>query len=577
MKYYSDEKNVQVLVALLKAHGIRKVIASPGATNVTFVGSLQCDPYFEIYSCVDERSAAYMATGLAAESGEPVVITCTGATASRNYLSALTEAFYRKLPIIAVTSTQMVGKIGHLHAQVIDRSSMQNDVVKLSVNLPLIKDDFDKWDCEIKVNKALLESTRNGGGPVHINLPTTYSKNFDVKELPECRVVRRITAFDSYPQLPKGRIGIFIGSHKPISERLSNAIDKFCEANNGVVFCDHTSSYKGRYRVLYTLVAAQNSRLVSYPDLLVHIGEITGDSYCLKIKGKEVWRVNEDGEIRDTYMRLSKVFQMPEEVFFEYYAKSETISDNSYLTECKGHVAEINSKIPELPFSNLWVASKLSNKLPNNSVLHFGILNSLRSWNFFEIPQSVSSFCNVGGFGIDGCVSSLIGASFVNKDKLYFGVVGDLAFFYDLNSLGNRHIGNNIRLLIINNGIGIEFKNFNHPASRFGSDADLYMAGGGHFGKQSMRLIKNYAIDLGFDYISAASKEEFEMQYEKYIDPILQDKPLIFEVFTNDEDESKALELMHNLDHSVAGVAKNIAKQVLPENAISGLKNLFNR
>lgn len=97
-KYYTDERNVQIVISLLKAHGIRKIVASPGTTNITFVGSVQQDPYFEIYSSVDERSAAYIACGLAAESGEAVVLTCTGATASRNYYSGLTEAYYRKLP-----------------------------------------------------------------------------------------------------------------------------------------------------------------------------------------------------------------------------------------------------------------------------------------------------------------------------------------------------------------------------------------------------------------------------------------------------------------------------------------------
>ena len=75
-----------ILLALLKAHGIRKVIASPGTTNIALVASMQQDPYFQMYSAADERSAAYMACGLAAESGEPVVLSCTGATASRNYL-----------------------------------------------------------------------------------------------------------------------------------------------------------------------------------------------------------------------------------------------------------------------------------------------------------------------------------------------------------------------------------------------------------------------------------------------------------------------------------------------------------
>ena len=115
-KGYTNEKNVQIVLALLKAHNIRKVVASPGATNITVVASMQQDPWFEMYSSVDERSAAYIACGLAEESGEPVVLSCTGATASRNYEPGMTEAYYRKLPILALTSTQNTNRIGHLIA-----------------------------------------------------------------------------------------------------------------------------------------------------------------------------------------------------------------------------------------------------------------------------------------------------------------------------------------------------------------------------------------------------------------------------------------------------------------------------
>ena len=111
---YSEERNVQIVISLLKSHGIRKVIASPGTTNMHLVGSLQNDSFFEMYSCVDERSAAYMACGMAEESGEPVVLSCTGATASRNYMPGLTEAFYRKLPVLAITSHRGDHAIGHL-------------------------------------------------------------------------------------------------------------------------------------------------------------------------------------------------------------------------------------------------------------------------------------------------------------------------------------------------------------------------------------------------------------------------------------------------------------------------------
>lgn len=61
LNYYTNERNVQIIISLLKANGIKRIIASPGTTNMTFVVSVQNDPWFEVYSFVDERSAAYIA------------------------------------------------------------------------------------------------------------------------------------------------------------------------------------------------------------------------------------------------------------------------------------------------------------------------------------------------------------------------------------------------------------------------------------------------------------------------------------------------------------------------------------
>ena len=177
--FYTDERNAQILISLLKSHGIKKVVASPGTTNICLVASLQQDSFFEIYSAADERSAGYIACGLSAESGEPVVLSCTGATASRNYMSALTEAYYRKLPILVITSSRSNFQIGHNIDQVTDRTVLPNDVAKLSVQLPLIyNNDEAEWGCVIAANKAILELSHHGNGPVHINLETNYSWNY---------------------------------------------------------------------------------------------------------------------------------------------------------------------------------------------------------------------------------------------------------------------------------------------------------------------------------------------------------------------------------------------------------------
>lgn len=212
---YTDERNVQIVIALLKAHGIHHVIASPGTTNMTFVVSIENDPWFQIWSSVDERSAAYLACGMAAETGEPVVLSCTGATASRNYMPGLTEAYYRKLPVLAITSTRGNHKVGHLIDQQIDRRNIPNDIAVESVTIPMVKDKEDERYCEVEANKAMLALSLNGRGPAHINMYTKYSRDFSVKEISPVHVIYRHTIFeDKLPDIPRdGRIIVFIGAH----------------------------------------------------------------------------------------------------------------------------------------------------------------------------------------------------------------------------------------------------------------------------------------------------------------------------------------------------------------------------
>lgn len=578
---YNNERAVQMLIYLLKAHNIKKIVASPGTTNITFVGSLQSDPYFEIYSAPEERSAAYMACGLAAESGEAVVLTCTGATASRNYIPGLTEAFYRKLPVLAVTSTQHVGRIGQLVPQVIDRSIIQNDISVMNVTLPIIHSAEDEKDCNIKINTALLALFHRGGGPVHINLQTEYTRTFDVKNLPDFRVIREIGFADKLPAIKAGKVGIFIGAHKRLSQEMIEVIDGFCEKYNACVFIDHTSNYYGKYGVLYNLVSDQTEHKseTGTMDLLIDIGDMSG-AY-MSLRPKTVWRVCPDGKVADRFGKMTYLFDMDEYVFFRRYnAKAGESKENiSYYKACISEYRQICKSIPELPFSNAWVARNSVDLIPKSSVLHLGILNSLRCWNFFEIDNSVEGYCNTGGFGIDGIVSTFIGSALVFPDRLHFCVLGDLAFFYDLNSMGNRHVGKNCRIMLINNGVGTEFKNYNHFAAQFGDDANAYMAAMGHYGVKSPYLVKHYAEDLGFTYLCANDKKSYLEQCEIFFSENDQEKPIIFEVFTDHKDESDALRLIKTTDDrkSTSEAVKDAAKDILGAKNIEKLRKIVKR
>lgn len=579
--HYTVEKNVLILISLLKRNGIRKVIASPGTTNITFVASLQSDPFFQMYSAADERSAAYMACGLAEESGEPVVITCTGATASRNYIPGMTEAYYRKLPVLAVTSMAGRSKIGNLNPQIIDRSRIQKDVSVYSAFLPFVHDCEDERLCVLTVNKAMIALRAGGGGPVHFDVETRISTDFSVMELPDVPKIDYYEYDDKLPTVPECNVCVFIGSHLPWKEDEQKALEDFCDRYDAVAFCDLTSNYSGRFAARAAAVFSQKYIHTSLlrPDLLIHIGEVSGDYYTWKsLKPKAVWRVSRDGEPKDAFGSLTKVFNMSEKFFFRSYSDMKAPSAPSMkMTGIEKEYEAVLSSVPELPFSNLWVARRLSGALPSRAVLHLGILNSLRSWNFFRQDPSVKVFSNVGGFGIDGGLSSLVGSSLASPEILHFGVFGDLAFFYDMNSLGNRHIGKNIRILLINNGKGTEFRNYSHPASMWGDDADAYIAASGHYGNKSHELVSHYAQDLGLEYLSASNAEEFNSVSERFVSPSLSSS-MVLEVFTDSEDESRALEMFGNaVGPDAKDKAKDLIKSVFGKDSINRINKLIGK
>lgn len=575
-KFYTIERNAQIVISLMKAHGIKRVVSSPGTTNVCFLSSIRHDPYFEIYSAADERSAAYIACGMAAETGEPVALNCTGATSSRNYMPALTEAYYSQLPVLAITSSLNNNFIGQNVEQVTNRTAPPPDVAKISVQLPFVNCSNDEWGCIVRANQAMLELCRDGGGPAHINLETHFSEDYSVKELPPVRVIKRITDYSEAPKITDKRVAIMVGPRIAWSPALAAAADEFCEKYNAIVLCDATSNYKGKYRILAGLATRQDEyvSVVRELDLMIHIGQVSSAKF--KLQPKKVWRVNQDGELRDTFKKLTYIFQSTELAFFQYYnSQVKTAGKMSFYKEAIEEQRLVFSSVPELPFSNFWIAKESAAALPQNSKLHLAIRNSLRAWSFFDVPDTVNCYSNTGGFGIDGCTSATIGASLANLNTTVFLVTGDLAFFYDLNSLGNRHINNNLRILLVNNGMGVEFKFLKSPCSCFGEETNEYLAAGGHYGNQSPDLVRHYAQDLGFEYMTASDKESYKDAAKNFFSVQPNDKPIIFEVFTKQEDEVKALEMLENLLQDKKIAIKNKIKDAIGESGVKMIHKIL--
>jgi 2-succinyl-5-enolpyruvyl-6-hydroxy-3-cyclohexene-1-carboxylate synthase len=535
---YTDDRAAQIMLSLLKQYGIRKIVISPGTTNVPISLAAQNDPFFEAYSVVDERSAGYFATGLAFESGEPVVISCTGATASVNYLPALTEAYYRNLPIIALTSQNPNPDPDNFTPQHVDRTVLPNDTKHVSVHIPVIKDDADVRTAEVLINKALISVTEIDHGPVHINLLKT-NLEFSTPELPKAQKIEyysqtNVGKLDSLKnELIAKKIVIYVGSHLPFSKELNVAIKKFVETYDAAVFVDNQSNcHTGKEISLsqYIYLLGKNPN----PDVVIDMGWNSGNYNNYPFIGREVWRLSVDGKIHDRFGSVKKLINSTEEFFFSRLTQ-ESIKKYPKMNYYKSLLKELRSiKVPRLPLSTISTAESLVKNIPKNSSLHIGRGNISRSVNFFVVDKSIRVDCNSGVSGIDGAVSTMVGQSMIYRNKLTFGIIGDLTFFYDMNILGNRHINNSLRILLVNNGLGVEFR-VNPKLELLGGDSiNNFVAAKGHNGSA-----KAWAESMGFKYLSATTKKEMNEKMPVFCAPNINqfDAPVFFEVFTEADSE----------------------------------------
>ena len=326
----STEYNIQLIIACLKFYNIQDIVICPGTTNTSFVYSVQDDPFFNLFSCVDERSSIYLASGIAFKKESPVVISCTGATASRNFLTGLTEAYYKNIPLLALASTQPSSRISSLEPQVVDNRILPADCAMYSDYVHIPYTGEQKWSNKLKVNQALYHLTGKSGWPVFLAVETQYSSSYVQKGISAKAAVigRHSNLTNNWPQL-LGKTAFIAGSHFRINAEDSEALELFCSNLNIPIFCDHTSAYYGSNRLQVSLLATQEyfnaSRLGV--DTLILIGEISGDYPAKKIPAKQIWRVNTHVAIQSPYRRLDHYFHCRLKEFLDYYIRDNSISN----------------------------------------------------------------------------------------------------------------------------------------------------------------------------------------------------------------------------------------------------------
>ncbi len=537
---YTELKTYQLIIALLKKYNIKHCVLSAGSRNVPFVHSVEEDDFFKCYSVVDERSAGYFALGLAQETKEPVVISCTSSTATCNYWPAVAEAFYQGVPLIVLTSDRNPTMLGNWEDQMIDQVGMYDRHVKKSVNLPIINDEDDEYYCERLINEALLELNHKGTGPVHINVPMkAYNNSFNIKELPKVKKIDRICIENSskiwdekIEKLKNAKkILMICGQKSYVSDELKQSIKVFFEKYNCAIFADHMANLEFENNI--NLSVCMDPRYIidekfkeMLPDIVISFG---GNIYAgikeqlRKFKGNfEHWLVQDDGKLVDTFKSITNIFECSPEYFFKYcnnYNK-DNLNNKEYYNELLQYSNKV--KMPkEFDFSHVYAIQNVLDKIPENSLLHLSINNSIRITNFFKLNKNIKVYANIGTHGIDGCMSSFLGQAYMTENDAFL-VIGDLAFFYDMNALKLRHIKNNVHILLINNEGGSEFY-FNRVWKNEKSDL--------HTTARHNTKAEGWAKSNNFRYLSANNKEMLQESLQEFFKENCK-QPVILEVFT---------------------------------------------
>ena len=498
---YCNKENVNILTALLVAHGIRHAVVCPGSRNAPITHNLNECPDIQCYPVTDERSAGFYALGMSQALKQPVVVCVTSGTALLNLAPAVAEAYYQHIPLVVISADRPPQWIDQLEGQTLPQPDALGHFVKKAVSLPEPQDDEQRWYCNRLVNEALI--VRNA--PVHINVPITEPLfDFSVPELPVERKIEHISADISAATLSHVT-RMFLQAKRPMlisGQPMNPLLDE--------------AVYLIGYDERYT------------PDFVLYIG---GSNVSKRVrrflrKAKETWVVNETGEVTDTFMNLTHVVEGNGEAVADHIRFTLVMEPHPFVQQWDALLASIRQQVEVYePGYSQMAAVKYFEANVGEAAIHYANSSSIRLANSFAKHPV---YCNRGVNGIDGSLSTAAGFSVVSGDRV-FCVIGDLSFFYDQNALWNQNLKNNFRILLLNNGRGGIFNML--PGLEESPARDGIVAAEHHTSAEGI-CRQNDIV-----YFRADGPHDLHQA----IDTLLyteSDRPVLLEVFTDvDEDE----------------------------------------
>ncbi|PKP33072.1 MAG: 2-succinyl-5-enolpyruvyl-6-hydroxy-3-cyclohexene-1-carboxylic-acid synthase [Bacteroidetes bacterium HGW-Bacteroidetes-17] len=540
-----QKSGIRHLVEICFQKGIENIVISPGSRNAPIIIAFTNHPKINCLSIVDERSAAFFALGMAQQSGKTVAIACTSGSAALNYAPAIAEAYYQHIPLLVLTADRPKEWIDQADSQTIRQNGIYSNYIKKSFELPQsIQNDDDLWYTDRLINEAIDLCQSSTPGPVHINLPfkEPLYQGYDEEIAPPKLInTAKITSILEEHEIKRlanhwntsSKKLIISGMMNPNPE-LNNVLIEISKDPSVVFLTENTSNlhYSAFNSCIdRTLAAITEEELENFkPDLLISFGnQIVSKkikAYFRQNQPDEHWHIDTDELFLDTYQSLTKNIPVEPASFFNkmsghiipYKSNFSIIWDDKSKLTTKKH----QEFIEKCEYSDLKVFDLLLKAIPSNSNLQLANSTPIRYTQLFDARLDLVYNSNRGTSGIDGSLSTAVGAAYETKDPTTI-ILGDLSFFYDSNGLWNDYLSNDLRIILINNGGGGIFRFLDGPSDT--KDFETYF-------ETTHRLnAEGIAKTFNIQYQSASNFEEVKAGLSSLYHPENK-KVSLLEIFT---------------------------------------------
>lgn len=534
----------QSILEILKNKGIQNIVISPGSRNAPLTIGFTNNPFFNCYSIVDERCAAFFAMGIAQQKKEPVVVVCTSGSALLNYYPAVAEAFYSQIPLIVLSADRPHNKIDIGDGQTIRQENVYTNHILFNANL-LEEASFenDYTICEA------IDTAVQKKGPVHINVPFEEPLYDMVEMLSVSTKISVITEPSRSFELSDAVASVWNKSVKKLilvgelfPYTIEEKIVNFLAADPSVVvFTEktsnlHHSSFVSNIDTIITPFTTEDFEKFQ-PELLVTFGGMVVSkrikAFLRKFQPQNHWHID-PLRAYDTYGCLTNHFTVSPELFFNGLIKKAVLAESTYKAEIIQIQEQRTQKHQEyvnaIPFSDFKVFDVLSQKLAGKMQLQVSNSSAIRYLQLVDIHSEIQVFCNRGTSGIDGSTSTAIGAATATELPTVL-LTGDISFFYDSNALWNNYIPQNFKIIVINNGGGGIFRIL--PGHKETPTFNRY------FETSHQLTAEHLAAMYGFEYQKATNEVDFASGLEQILRQ--NNQPQILEVFTPEKENDSIL------------------------------------